>query len=112
MVIRQRIPRDVISKRNVESYERRPPPASVTVVVTPRTPGPIVVVVDPTAVVIRRPTPGFIANPSPAIGPNPRPSAISIRRPVAVVVDDCDVGPPHPAVVVNVGPVAIGIKVL
>src|SRR5678815_4717013 len=83
----------------------------MSVVVTARTPGPIVVVVNPAAVVVRSPAPWFIANPGPAVWPKPRPASITVRRPVVVIVDDCYVRAPDPAIVVSVRPVAVSIQI-
>ena len=70
LVIVKRIPAIVIAKRKIhihKSYERRSPPTAFPVELAARAPGPVVVVVNPAAIVIRRPTPGFIAHPGPAI---------------------------------------------
>src|SRR5438128_7918618 len=75
-----------------------------------RTPGPIVVVIDPAAVVIRRPTPGLLSHPGPAVWGAPRPVSIAIRRPVVVDVDYGSVRPPDPAVIVGVNPITIGVQ--
>src|SRR6185369_3940220 len=83
----------------------------MTVELAARTPGPIIVVVDPTAIVIRRPTPRLLAHPGPPVRRNPNPAAVAIRRPVVVVVYDNGVRPPNPAIVVNVGPIAVGIEI-
>src|SRR5687767_3019487 len=91
--------------------ERRTPPTAMPVILTARTPGPVVVIVDPAAVVIRGPTPGLITNPGPAIRRNPDPVSVAIRRPVVIVVDNRNVWPPDPAIVIGVGPVAISVKV-
>src|SRR5687767_15629674 len=102
MMIRERIPRNVVADRNVESYESRTPPTTIAMVVAARTPGPVVVVVDPATVVIRSPTPRFISDPRPTVRPNPGPGPMTIRRPVYVVVDDRDMWSPDPAVVVYI----------
>src|SRR6185369_2703365 len=83
----------------------------MTVELAAWTPGPIVVVVNPTAVVIRRPTPGLLAHPGPTVRRNPNPAAIAIRSPIVIVVYDSDVRAPNPAVVVNVGPIAVGVEI-
>jgi hypothetical protein len=84
----------------------------MTVVKTPRTPCPVVVVIDPTAIVIRRPTPRFVADPRPAVGINPAPAAITIRGPVVIVVNYSGVRTPNPTVVLRVDPIAVRIKIL
>src|SRR5439155_22401479 len=75
-VIRKWIPADVISEGEVnrnKSDQRRAPPASVAIVLAAGTPGPIVVVVDPAAVVIGSPAPGLITNPGPTVRRTPSP---------------------------------------
>src|SRR6476659_1039839 len=112
LVVVQRIPANIIAtKNNAERYQRRSPPAAVTVVLTTRAPCPVVVVVDPTAVVIRCPAPRFLAHPGPAIRRNPGPVTITIWGPVVVAVDCGRARMPNPAVVGRVGPVAIGIQI-
>ena len=111
LVIVQRIPADVVAERNGKRDERRPPPTAMPVITAARTPGPIVVVIDPAAVVIRRPAPRLVANPGPAVRRNPTPAAVTIGRPVIVVVDDRRVRTPDPTIVSRVSPVAVGIKV-
>src|SRR6185503_1253921 len=111
LMIIKRIPTDVVAEAYGERDQRRPPPAAMTVELAARTPGPIVVVVDPTAVVIRRPTPGLLAHPGPTVRRNPNPAAIAIRSPIVIVVYDSDVRAPNPAVVVNVGPIAVGVEI-
>src|SRR6185295_178041 len=106
LMIVQRIPANVIAKRNVKRYQRGSPPAAVPVVKTSRAPRPVAVIVDPAAIVIRSPTPRFVAHPGPAIRGNPAPATVAIRRPVVVVIDYGLMRPPDPAVVVHVGPVA------
>ena len=94
-----------------KGYQRRPPPAAPRTVVAVRAPGPIIIVVDPAAIVIRRPAPGLVTNPRPAVRRNPNPLTIPIRRPVVVVVDDRDLRSPDPAVIVCIGPTAIRIEI-
>ncbi len=114
LVIRQRIPADVVSKRYVEHKrdEGRPPPTALPMKLTARTPGPHVVVVNPTAVVIRRPTPRFISDPGPTVRRTPRPLPVTIRRPIVVGADHAGARHPHPAVVVGIPPVTISVEVL
>ena len=106
VVIRQRIPADVGSEREVESNERRPPPTAVPVVPAARHPDPVVVVEDPAAVVIRRPSPRFVADPRPTVWWTPGPMAVSIWRPICVTRQDSGPWPPGPAEFVVVAPVA------
>ena len=113
LVIRQRVPADVVSKRYVEHKrdEGRPPPTALAMELTARTPGPGVVVVDPTAVVIRRPTPRFMSDPGPTVRWTPRPLPITIRRPIVVGSDHACARHPHPAVVVGVPPITVSIEI-
>src|SRR2546426_11584565 len=80
-------------------------------IVAVRTPGPVVVVIDPAAIMIRRPAPRFVADPGPSVRLTPDPGAKTIRRPVVVVIDDCYVRSPDPAVVVDVSPTAVSIEI-
>src|SRR5438445_10408975 len=75
-----------------------------------RAPGPIVVVINPAAVVIRRPTPWLLSHPGPAVWRAPRPVPVAIRRPVVVVVDYGNLRPPDPAIIVGVNPITISIQ--
>src|SRR6185503_3810241 len=90
--------------------KRRTPPAAFSRVVTVRTPCPIVVVIDPTAIVIWGPSPRLITNPRPAVWLAPGPIAMAVRRPIKIVVDDCYVGAPDPSVVLRVFPTAICVQ--
>src|ERR1043166_732985 len=111
LIVVQRIPANVIAERNVEYDQRRTPPTAVPVISTARTPGPVVVVIDPTSVMIRRPTPRLLAHPGPTIRITPGPIAITIRRPVVVAAQKSCTWLPDPAVVGGVTPVAVGIKI-
>src|SRR5262245_2382722 len=91
IVIRERVPAVrvpvAISEREVElekGYECRTPPTPITLKLTAGTPGPVTVVIDPAAVVIRRPTPRLISHPGPAVRRTPDPMAVTIWRPIAV----------------------------
>src|SRR5437879_12219234 len=81
-------------------------------IIAVRTPGPVVVVINPAAIVIRRPAPRFVADPGPAVRIAPEPRPETIRRPVVVVIDDGNVRTPDPAVVVGVRPTAVGAESL
>jgi hypothetical protein len=111
LMIRKWVPANIITEGEVECYERRAPPTAVAIVITSGTPRPIVVVIDPTAVVIRSPAPWFRAHPRPAVWLDPAPSSITIRGPVVVDIDYGCVRSPNPAVVVDVSPVAICVEV-
>src|SRR5258706_7889755 len=111
LVIVQRIPADVITKNYLERDQRGPPPTAMTVILAARTPGPIVVVVNPAAVVIRSPAPGLLAHPGPTIRRNPVPIPIPIWSPIVVTVDCAGLRMPDPAIVFGVSPIAIGIQV-
>lgn len=111
-MIRERIPVDVVAKGDVKSNQRRSPPASPSMVTATWTPCPIVVVVNPAAIVIRRPAPRFITYPGPTVRRTPGPITITIRRPIVVVIDNCDVRPPDPAVIADIDPVSIGVEFL
>lgn len=67
MMIMKRVPANVIAKRNVKRYQRGPPPTAMPVIPAARTPRPVVVVIDPAAIMIRSPAPRLIPNPGPAI---------------------------------------------
>src|SRR5688572_7605328 len=110
LVVRQRIPADVVSEREIkrdESDERGPPPTSFLVKLAARHPCPVVVVKDPAAVVIRSPTPRFIPDPGPTVRRKPRPMTVAIRRPVRVRVQHAGVRTPDPAVILAVNPLAV-----
>src|SRR6266700_4300450 len=83
----------------------------MTVEVAPWAPRPVIVVIDPAAIVIPRPSPRFITYPGPSVWWTPGPTAVTIGRPIVVVVDDYDIWPPDPAVFVCVGPTTIGIQI-
>lgn len=87
MIVRERVPTNLIAVRDMESDECRPPPTAMTIVSAARTPCPIVVVINPTTIVIRRPAPRFMAHPSPTVRRHPNPTAIAIRRPIAITLD-------------------------
>ena len=115
LVIRKRIPADVVAEGKAEadkSDERGPPPASLLVEVAARHPGPVIIVKDPAAIVIRRPTPRFVADPRPTVRRTPRPMTITIRRPIAERIDYAGVRPPNPAVLATVGPLTVSIEIL
>src|SRR5882724_6747736 len=115
LVIRQRIPAVAVSERKMngnKGHQRRSPPTAMTVVMTTRTPGPVVVVVDPTTVVIGGPAPRFISHPCPTVRWAPGPVSITIRRPIIVDIYYCCAGPPNPPVVGGIGPISIGIEIL
>src|ERR1044072_18623 len=99
LVVRQRIPANVIAKRNVEHKrnQRRSPPTAFSVKLAAWTPRPIVVDEDPAAVVVRRPTPRFIADPRPAVRRTPSPLAVTIWRPIAVNANRRRMWSPDPA---------------
>lgn len=114
LVIRQRVPTNIVAERNVE-HERdecRSPPTAMSVMLTSRTPCPIPIVVYPATVVVRRPTPRFIPDPCPAVRRTPRPMAITIRRPVGECADGCHMRPPDPAVVFGIGPITVSVEIL
>src|SRR5690242_12774948 len=114
LVIRQRIPADVVSKREVERYkrdERGSPPTAVSIKAAARTPSPVVVVVHPTPVVIRRPTPWLIPNPCPTVRRTPLPISITIRDPIAVTGDRTRVRTPDPTVIARMYPIAVRVEV-
>src|SRR5215213_7177204 len=113
LVIIQRVPAHVIAEREVEHKrnERGTPPAPLLVEPAARRPGPIIVVVNPTTVVIRRPAPRLITNPRPTVRRTPRPMTVAIWRPIAVGVDGARTRPPDPAVVVRVSPVAVRVEI-
>jgi hypothetical protein len=114
LVVIQRIPADVIAKREVEHKrdEGRTPPTSIPIELAARAPRPVTVVINPTPVVIRRPAPWFVANPSPTIRRTPGPLPVTIRRPIAVNADGARKRTPDPTVVVSPDPVAIGLEIL
>jgi hypothetical protein len=111
MVISKRIPIDMIPKRDVETYQRRTPPTAVPVVTAARTPSPVVVVVNPAAVVIGRPSPWFITHPSPPIWRTPDPIPISVGRPIVVSTDRVWVWSPNPSIIGGVHPSAVGVQI-
>ena len=78
---------------------------------TARTPGPIIVVIDPAPIVIRGPAPRFIPDPRPAIGRAPGPVAVTIGRPVVVDIDYGRVRTPDPTIVRHIRPIAISIEI-
>ena len=59
----------------------------------------------------REPSPRAHSLPRSSRKAAPGPAAVAIRRPVVVVVDNRSMRTPDPAVVVRVGPVAIGIEI-
>lgn len=73
LVIRQRVPANVITEVNVENErdQCRTPPTPLPVKLAAWTPGPKTVVINPTTIVIGRPTPRFISHPRPAIRRTP-----------------------------------------
>jgi len=87
LIVRQRIPADIVAEREVEGYERGPPPTAVTTVSVLRRPGPVIVDIDPTAVVIRRPSPGLVSDPRPAVRRTPRPATVAIWRPISIAAN-------------------------
>ena len=109
LVIVQRIPAHVITKRDVEDKrdQRRAPPTSLFVKLAARAPRPVIVVVNPTTVVIRRPAPRLVTNPRPTVRRTPGPITVAIWRPVAVDADGARMWPPDPAVIICVSPLAI-----
>lgn len=78
---------------------------------TVRYPRPVVVDIDPAAVVIRRPAPRFVADPRPAVRRTPRPMPIAIRSPVSVSGQHSSTWPPDPAKLVAVVPIAVGVQI-
>src|SRR6185503_14303218 len=113
LVVIQRVPAHVISKRDVENKrdQRRTPPTALSVELAARTPGPVAVVINPTPVVIRRPAPRLVTNPRPAVRGTPRPVTVAVRRPVAVDADGARTWTPDPAVIICVDPIAIGVEI-
>jgi hypothetical protein len=114
LVIRQRIPADVLAERKIEVYksdECRSPPTAVPIKPATRYPRPIVIVIDPTAVVIRRPSPRFVTDPRPAIRLDPGPGTITIWRPIVISADYRPVRTPNPAEVGRVIPIAVGLEI-
>src|SRR5215213_2365947 len=113
LVVIQRVPADVVAKREVEDKrdEGGPPPASLPVKLAARAPRPVAVVINPAPVVIRRPAPRLVTNPRPAVRRAPGPLAVAIRRPIAVDAERASARPPDPAVVVRVDPVAVVIEI-
>jgi hypothetical protein len=83
----------------------------MTVVIATRAPGPIVVVIDPAAIVVRGPTPWLITNPRPAVWRTPGPVTITIRGPVVIVVNYGRMRSPDPTVVACICPIAISIEI-
>ena len=75
------------------------------------TPHPVVVVINPSPVVIRRPAPGFISDPGPTVWRTPRPISVTIRSPVVVVIDDRRMRLPDPAVIARIDPIAVCVEV-
>ena len=110
MIVRQRIPADIVAEREVEGYERGPPPTAVTRVSVARRPGPVVINIDPTAVVIRRPSPWLVSDPRPPVRRTPGPTTVTIRCPISVAADHRCMRTPDPAVLVSLGPIAIGFE--
>lgn len=113
MTIGKRVPANLVAKVNInyKGHQGRSPPTALAIVLTTRSPRPGVVVVDPTAVVIRSPTPGFKAYPSPSIWRTPGPLAIAIRRPVIVTSQGVRMRPPDPTIFAGVGPCAVGVEI-
>src|SRR5687768_7463486 len=95
----------------MKSDEGWPPPAAMAVVLAAWTPGPVVVVVDPAAVVIGCPAPRFISHPRPAIRWTPRPITMTVRCPVRVIVNNRCVWSPDPTIVVDVRPRSVSVEV-
>ena len=112
VVIRERVPANVVAEREMEGDERWTPPAATPVIMATRAPRPVVVVIDPASVMIRSPTPRFIPNPGPTVRRTPGPATVAVWRPVVIVVDDCDVGTPNPTVLVCILPVAVSVEIL
>src|SRR2546427_10821547 len=79
-------------------------------IIAVRTPGPVVVVINPAAIVIRRPAPRLVPDPGPTVWIAPEPRPETIRRPVAEVVDDWHVTSPDQNVVVGVTPTPVCIE--
>jgi hypothetical protein len=104
MVIGKRIPTDLIAEVDVDykSHQSRPPPTTLAIVLASRSPGPVVVVIDPAAIVIGRPAPWLMTYPGPAIGRTPGPLAISIRYPIVVSSNGGCVWTPNPSVFTGV----------
>ena len=114
LVVRQGIPADIVAKGETkpdESDERRTPHTSSSIERAAWHPRPGVVVVDPTAEVIRCPTPRFVANPRPAVRRTPGPMTVTIRRPIAERVDYAGVRRPDPTIVFAIGPFAISVQI-
>jgi len=113
LVIIERVPADVVAKRDVENKrdQRGPPPASLPIKLAARAPRPIAVVLNPAAVVIRRPAPRLVTNPRPAVRRTPTPLAVAIRRPVAVYAQRARMRPPDRAIVVCIDPIAVVGKI-
>jgi hypothetical protein len=113
LVVIQRIPANVIAKREVERErdQRRAPPTAVPIEQASWTPGPVTVVVNPASVVIRRPTPWLVTDPCPTIRRNPGPLPVTIRRPIAVNADRTRERTPDPTVIVSLDPVAVSTEI-
>src|SRR6266496_1550572 len=113
LVVRQRIPAEAVSPRKVyrdESNQRRSPPTAIAIVVAARTPDPVVVVINPSPVMIWSQTSWLISDPGPVIRSAPDPVSISIRSPIVVDIYYGSVWPPDPAILRRIGPIAISVK--
>jgi hypothetical protein len=111
MVVGKWIPTDVVAKDNIDCHQRRSPPTAIPVITTAWTPCPGVVVINPSAVVIRSPTPGFIANPRPAVRWTPHPIPITVRGPTVVAVDEGRMRTPDPTILIRVRPLTIRVEI-
>jgi len=114
LVIVQRIPADVVAKRDVENKrdQRRTPPTAIVIKLAARTPSPVTVDINPTTVVIRRPAPWLVTNPRPAIRRTPGPLTVTIRRPIVIHADRAWERTPDPTVVVGLDPIAVSLEIL
>src|SRR4029077_20968940 len=95
-----------VSKADEEDKRRRPN-RTIAYKHRARPPAPVVLIVEPAAIVIRRPAPGLVGNPSPAVIRFPHPPSRLIRGPGSLLIRRPDV-----AIARDIYPVAIGVKVV
>src|SRR5690242_4215524 len=114
LVIIQRIPTDVIAKRDVkhERHQRRTPPTAIAIKLAARTPRPVTVVINPATIVIRRPSPRLVSNPRPTVRRTPGPLPVTIWHPIAIPADRARERTPDPTVIVGLNPIAVRIEIL
>lgn len=83
VIIRQRIP--INAAAPIRHYDQcRPPDTSAVSVMAVRRPVPVIVVPDPSAVMVCCPSPRFVIYPCPAVRSYPAPFTVTIRRPVRI----------------------------